>query len=170
MLAPAVFLPLAAVLSEDQLLSWGWRVPFLLSAVVVVVGLVIRLRLEETPEFRAEEPQDEVAKAPLGVLFRDHWPDVLRVFFAAFIAMVNTMFQVFALNFATSDDYGIGFSNTFMLWLAIVANIVAIATIPFWATALGPGRPQAGVRHRACSAAPCSSPPSWAPSPPAAAC
>ena len=65
--------------------------------------------------------------APLGVLFRDHWRGVLRVFFAAFIAMVNTMFQVFALNFATSDDYGIGISSTTMLWLAIVANLVAIA-------------------------------------------
>ena len=58
---------------------------------------------------------------------------MLRVFFAAFIAMVNTMFAVFALNFATSDDYGIGFDDTFMLWLAIVANLVAIAVIPFWA-------------------------------------
>ena len=58
---------------------------------------------------------------------------MLRVFFAAFIAMVNTMFQVFALNFATSDDFGIGISTTMMLWLAIVANVVAICTIPFWA-------------------------------------
>jgi MFS family permease len=132
-LAPAVFLPLAAVLSEDALLAWGWRIPFLLSAVVVLVGLYIRLRLDETPEFQAEAEQDEVSKAPLGVLFRDHWVNVLRVFFAAFIAMVNTMFAVFALNFATSDDFSIGFSNTFMLWLAIIANIVAIITIPFWA-------------------------------------
>ncbi len=132
-LAPAIFLPLAAVLPEDQLLSWGWRVPFLLSALVVGLGLVIRLKLDETPEFRAEEQDAEVSKAPLGVLFRDHWGNVLRVFFAAFIAMVNTMFQVFALNFATSDDFSVGFGNTFMLWLAIVANLVAIATIPFWA-------------------------------------
>jgi MFS family permease len=133
-LAPAVFLPLAAVLPEDQLLSWGWRVPFLLSALVVAVGLVIRLKLDETPEFKAESQHDEVSRAPLGVLFRDHWAGVLRVFFAAFIAMVNTMFQIFALNFATSDDFGIGFSDTFMLWLAIIANLVAICTIPFWAT------------------------------------
>jgi MFS family permease len=133
-LAPAVFLPLAAVLSDDQLRSWGWRIPFLLSAVVVVIGLVIRLKLEETPEFRAEEQADEVARAPLGVLFRDHWANVLRVFFAAFIAMVNTMFAVFALNFATSDDFGIGISSTTMLWLAIIANIVAIVSIPFWAS------------------------------------
>ena len=54
-LAPAVFLPLAAVLPEDQLLAWGWRIPFLLSAIVVFVGLYIRLKLDETPEFRAEE-------------------------------------------------------------------------------------------------------------------
>lgn len=132
-LAPAVFLPLAAVLPEDQLLSWGWRVPFLLSALVVVAGLIIRMRLDETPEFRAEEQRDEVSRAPLGVLFRDHWASVLRVFFAAFIAMVNTMFQVFALNFATSDDFGVGISSTTMLWLAIVANVLAIMTIPFWA-------------------------------------
>ena len=132
-LAPAVFLPLAAVLPEDALLSWGWRVPFLLSALVVVIGFAIRRTLDETPEFEAETEQSSVPRAPLGLLFRHHWRGVLRVFFAAFIAMVNTTFQVFALNFATSDDYGIGISSTTMLWLAIVANLVAIATIPFWA-------------------------------------
>src|SRR3954462_6714040 len=132
-LAPAVFLPLAAVLPEDQLLSWGWRVPFWVSALVVVVGLMIRTRLDETPAFESEAAHGAVPRAPLGELFAHHWSGVLRVFFAAFIAMVNTMFQVFALNFATSDDYGIGISSTTMLWLAIVANLVAIATIPFWA-------------------------------------
>ena len=132
-LAPAVFLPLAAVLSEDQLLTWGWRIPFWISALVVLVGYIIRRRLEETPEFEAEEAGSEVPRMPLKELFADHWPAVVRVFFAAFIATVNTMFAVFALNFATSDDYGIGFSNTFMLWLAIIANIVAICVIPFWA-------------------------------------
>ena len=136
-LAPAVFLPLAAVLPEDQLLAWGWRVPFWVSAVVVVIGFAIRRSLDETPEFEAEERSADVTTAashtPLAVLFRHHWRGVLRVFFAAFIAMVNTTFQVFALNFATSDDYGIGISSTTMLWLAIVANLVAIATIPFWA-------------------------------------
>ena len=50
-LAPAVFLPLAALLSEEQLLTWGWRIPFLLSAIVVVVGYIIRRRLDETPAF-----------------------------------------------------------------------------------------------------------------------
>ena len=132
-LAPLVFLPLAAVLPEEALLSWGWRVPFWISAFVVLVGFVIRRTLDETPEFRAESTTDDVPRAPLAVLFRDHWAGVLRVFFAAFIAMVNTTFQVFALNFATADEFGIGISTTTMLWLAVVANVVAIAVIPFWA-------------------------------------
>ena len=132
-LAPAVFLPLAAVLPDEQLLTWGWRVPFWLSAIVVLVGFLIRRTLDETPEFQAESVAGEVPRAPLGVLFADHWRGVLRVFLAAFIAMVNTTFQIFALNFATSDDFEIGFDDTFMLWLAIVANLVAIAVIPFWA-------------------------------------
>jgi MFS family permease len=132
-LAPAIFLPLAAALPEDQLLSWGWRVPFLLSAVVVLVGYLIRRTLHETPEFESEAESGEVPRAPLGELFADHWRGVLRVFLAAFIAMVNTTFQIFALNFATSDDFGIKISSTTMLWLAIVANLVAIACIPLWA-------------------------------------
>ncbi|GAB3083166.1 MFS transporter [Nocardioides zeae] len=129
-LAPAVFLPLAAILPEDQLLSWGWRIPFWLSALLLVAGYVIRRSLDETPEF---DDQPKAPRPPLNELFRDHWASVVRVFLAAFIAMVNTTFQVFALNFATSEDYGIELSSTAMLWLAIVANLVAICTIPLWA-------------------------------------
>ncbi|XVX20044.1 MFS transporter [Actinomycetota bacterium] len=132
-LAPAVFLPLEAFLSEEQMLSWGWRIPFWLSALMVVVGFIIRRRLHETPEFEAEEATDEPKPAPLAYLFRHHLTDVVRVFFAAFIAMVNTLFTVFALTFATGDAYGIGLSKTFMLWVSIVANLVAVAAIPIWA-------------------------------------
>ncbi|GAB3878537.1 MFS transporter [Terrabacter terrigena] len=131
-LAPAIFLPLAALLSEDQLLSWGWRIPFFLSAVVVVVGFVIRRTLDETPAFESEVESQAVPRTPLSVLLRDHWRAVLRVMFAAFVAMVNTLYTVFALAFATKDTYGVGFSSTFMLWVAIISNLVAIAVIPFW--------------------------------------
>ncbi|MFZ2530207.1 MAG: MFS transporter [Rhodococcus sp. (in: high G+C Gram-positive bacteria)] len=132
-LAPLVFLPIIAVLSDEQLHAWGWRIPFWISAVLLVVGFIIRRSLEETPEFRSEKNQDEVPPAPLTLLFRHHWRGVLRVFFASFIAMVNTVFQVFALNFATADEYGIGISSTTMLWLAIIANVIAVGTIPLWA-------------------------------------
>ncbi|GGF49860.1 MFS transporter [Marmoricola endophyticus] len=130
--APAIVLPLSTFLSEDQLLSWGWRVPFWLSAVVVVVGYLIRRSLDETPEFEAEEARGEKPSVPLKVLFRDHWRGVVRVFFAAFIASTGTLFSVFGLAFATSDEYGIGVSSTVMLWLAIVSNFIAIFTIPYF--------------------------------------
>ncbi len=132
-LAPAIFLPLESLLSTDQMRTWGWRIPFWLSALVVLVGYMIRRRLEETPAFEAEVGHKEVARTPLGFLFKHHWVDVVRVVFAAFIAMVNTLFTVFALTFATSDPYGLGVSKTFMLWVAIVANAVAILAIPYWA-------------------------------------
>ncbi|MEO7234757.1 MAG: MFS transporter, partial [Lapillicoccus sp.] len=74
-----------------------------------------------------------VPQSPLKYLFRYHWKGVVRVMFAAFIAMINTLYTVFALTFATSATYGNGFSSTFMLWIAIVANLIAIAIIPFWA-------------------------------------
>jgi MFS family permease len=132
-IAPLVFLPIAA-LPEPQLLTWGWRIPFLLSAIVVAVGYIIRRRLEETPLFEEEAAQGSVPKTPLAYLFKYHWRGVLRVMFAAFIAMINTLYTVFALTFATSATYGNGFSSTFMLWIAIVANLIAIAIIPFWAS------------------------------------
>ena len=132
-LAPAVFLPLAAVLSDDQLQTWGWRVPFLLSASSCSSASTSGSSSTRPPSSRPRSSRTRSPGHRSACCSATTGPNVLRVFFAAFIAMVNTMFQVFALNFATSDDFGIGFSNTFMLWLAIVANVVAICTIPFWA-------------------------------------
>ncbi|MGM1058266.1 MFS transporter [Saccharothrix sp. Mg75] len=128
-LATAIFLPVAA-LPEEQLLSWGWRVPFWLSAVVVVVGLWIRRSVDETPVFRREEVQGGTAKLPLAVLLRDHWADVLRVVFAAFVAVVSTIFGVWALSFAVNT---VGMGRSGMLWVAVLANVVALAAIPLWA-------------------------------------
>jgi MFS family permease len=128
-LATAVFLPVAT-LPEDQLLSWGWRIPFWLSALMVVVGYVIRRRLEETPIFRKEVATDQVASRPLVDLLREHWADVLRVMLAALIASVSTVFTVYALNYATDT---VGLDDTTMLWVGVLANVAALLTIPLWA-------------------------------------
>lgn len=124
-LATAIFLPVAA-LPKDQLLTWGWRVPFWCSAAVVVVGFVIRRKLDETPVFE----RTEVAKLPVAVLFREHWADVLRVVVAATIASVSTIFTVYALSYAVNT---IGLARTPMLWVGVLANIVALAAIPLLA-------------------------------------
>jgi MFS family permease len=124
-LATAIFLPVAA-LPQDQLLTWGWRIPFWCSAAVVVVGFVIRRKLDETPVFASTD----VAKLPVAVLFRNHWADVLRVIVAATIASVSTIFTVFALSYAVNT---IGLARTPMLWVGVLANVVALAAIPLLA-------------------------------------
>ncbi|MGV9289320.1 MFS transporter [Streptomyces sp. NPDC003719] len=131
LLATLVFLPVAA-LPEDQLLSWGWRVPFWLSLVVAAVGYLIRRNLDETPAFARQAATEGVARMPLAVLARDHWADVLRVVAGALIASVSTIFTVWALAYATSD--AVGMSRTAVLWVGALANVVALAAIPLWAT------------------------------------
>ncbi|MDA0637192.1 MFS transporter [Nonomuraea sp. MCN248] len=129
-LATVVFIPVAAM-PEEQLLSWGWRVPFWMSVVVAVVGWVIRRKLEETPAFEREVAEGTVPRMPLSVLFRDHWASVLRVVCAALIATVSTIFTVWALNYAVEN---VGLDRATMLWVSTVANASALLAIPLWAT------------------------------------
>jgi len=128
-IATAIWLPIGS-LPDHQLNTWGWRVPFLLSAIVTIAGLIIRRKLEETPVFRqtADEGTEEI---PLSELVRNHTPAVLRVMFAALASTVSTIFTVYALSFAVKT---VDLDKTTMLWVAIVANVVALAAIPAWAT------------------------------------
>ncbi|MBA8824038.1 MFS family permease [Saccharopolyspora lacisalsi] len=130
-IATAVFLPVAA-LPEEQLLTWGWRIPFWLSAVVVLVGFFIRRSLDETPVFQEEVSRTETTRnqLPMAVLFRDHWTAVLRIVVAAVIASVSTIFTVYALNYAVNT---VGLDRTFMLWVGVLANTAALVAIPLCA-------------------------------------
>ncbi|WP_445028182.1 MFS transporter [Streptomyces sp. SAS_270] len=131
LLATLVFLAVAQ-LPDDQLLSWGWRVPFWASIAVTVVGFVIRRTLQETPAFTQQAATEGVPRLPLATLMRDHWADVLRVVAGALIASVSTIFTVWALAYGTSDS--VGMSRSQMLWVGALANLVALAAIPLWAS------------------------------------
>jgi MFS family permease len=111
-------------------LTWGWRVPFWLSAIVVIVGLLIRRRLDESPTFD-KAAQDGVAKVPATALLREHPAAVIRVTLGALASTVSTIFAVYALSFAVETR---GLDKTTMLWVAIVTNVVALVAIPAWAT------------------------------------
>jgi MFS family permease len=128
-IATAVFLPIGT-LPDDQLLTWGWRIPFWLSAIVVFAGVMIRRRLEETPAFQAEVSEDAVPKIPLAVLWADYRADVIRVALAAMASTMSTIFAVYALNFAVETN---GLDRTTMLWVSIVTNVIALAALPAWA-------------------------------------
>src|SRR6218665_3008581 len=75
--ANGLFLSLAMLLSDEQFRDWGWRIPFLLSAVLVMVGLYVRLKLEETPVFANAVARHERVKVPLFELLSQHWAPML---------------------------------------------------------------------------------------------
>jgi MFS family permease len=125
-LATFVFLPISA-LPNQQLLAWGWRVPFLLSAVVVAIGFWIRRTLPETPVFEAEAKTHATPRVPIAELFQRHTADVVRVVFAALVSVVSTIFGVFVLSYAVNTMH---LPRTQMLVLLVCANIVALAAIP----------------------------------------
>ncbi|CAM3587998.1 MFS transporter [Kibdelosporangium persicum] len=129
-LATAVFLPVAA-LPEQALLSWGWRIPFWASFIVVVAGYVIRRKLDETPVFERKAATEGVARLPVAVLFRDHWRDVLRVVLASIIASVSTIFSVYALSYAVNT---VQLDRSAMLWVGVLANVAALVALPLCAT------------------------------------
>jgi MFS family permease len=128
-LATFVFIPVAA-LPDEQLYSWGWRIPFFLSAVVVAVGYWVRRTLPETPEFEKAERTHEVAKLPVAVLLRDHWPSVLRVIVCALVSGVSTIVATWSLAYATDT---VGLDKPTYLWVVVAANVVALGAIPLWA-------------------------------------
>jgi MFS family permease len=127
-LATLVFLPISA-LPEEQLLSWGWRIPFYLSAVVVVVGAWVRRTLPETPAFKEDAAHKE-DKLPLAVLLQEHKANLLRVIFAALVSVVSTIFSVFTLSYAVNTMH---IPRSTMLTVLVLANVVALGAIPAFA-------------------------------------
>ncbi len=126
-LASLVLIPFVSLPDEAEL-SWGWRVPFWLSAIVVVVAYFIRRRLHETPQFTDAKEAGTIAKWPLLPLLRYHWVDVLRVIVCASIAAVSTVFANLALAYGKK----VGLEADMTLWLVAVANAVALFTQPLF--------------------------------------
>lgn len=116
---------LFAAMPREQFHQWGWRIPFLVSVVLVAVGLFIRLRTDETPEFRALERQHDIAKAPLLNMFRDQWRSVLAVLGLVAAPFTATYaYQTYALAYLSARLDITGLIGTYAL---IVASVVAIA-------------------------------------------
>jgi MFS family permease len=126
-----VFLPLSAVMDPEAFQSWGWRIPFLLSVFVVIAGIIIRRKVDETPAFQEEAVHGEVPKAPIKQAVSESGPDMLRVFCMSLMNVVPTTVNTFGATFATNAAYGNGFTTTTYLWISVVGNIVAVVLIPF---------------------------------------
>lgn len=130
-LAAAVFLPLARFMPTESFNAWGWRVPFLLSALVILAGYIIRREVEETPAFAEEGAEGGIPRAPIPDAFRLSWDDMLRVVLMALMNVIPTVATVFGAAYATQPAYGIGFAKDVYLWIPVVGNIVAVLVIPY---------------------------------------
>jgi MFS family permease len=127
--ATLIFIPLAD-LPTEALMTWGWRIPFFLSVIVVGVGIWVRRAMPETPAFAEAAETREVAKLPIATLFREHGLDVARVVGCALVAVVSTITSVYALSYATGP---VGLDKATVLAVGVVANVVALGAIPLWA-------------------------------------
>jgi len=130
-LAAAVFLPLAHFMDKDAFNSWGWRIPFLLSFVVIVAGWIIRREVEETPAFADESQHRAVPKAPVVQAFRESWADMIRVALCSLMNVIPVVATIFGAAYAVQPGYGIGFEKDVYLWIPVVGNIVAVLVIPY---------------------------------------
>ncbi|MGO9420339.1 MFS transporter [Roseiarcus sp.] len=130
-LAAAVFLPLSYVLSQDAFMTWGWRVPFLLSVFVLVAGYIIRREVHETPAFEEEKAQHVVPRTPVMEALANHWPDILRVVCMALMNVIPVVATIFGAAYAVQPGYGVGMDKSVYLWIPVIGNIVAVVVIPF---------------------------------------
>jgi metabolite-proton symporter len=102
-LANGVFLILASTMDPAVFAEWGWRVPFLASAVLVIIGLYVRLKLIETPAFQKVVEQGAVAKLPLAQVFRSSWrPLILGTFIMLATYVLFYLMTTFTLTYGTT--------------------------------------------------------------------
>jgi MFS family permease len=130
-MAAAVFLPLARFMDPVAFMSWGWRVPFLLSVVVLIAGVIIRREVHETPAFEKEVADKQVAKTPVMDALKYCWPDMLRVVGMALMNVIPVVATIFGAAYATNPGYGVKFAPDVYLWIPVVGNIVAVLLIPY---------------------------------------
>ena len=124
-----VFLLMSNNLTEAQLFSWGWRVPFLASAVLVLVGLYVRLQLVETPAFKRSLELGERVRVPFLVVFAKFPRElVLGTLGATTTFVVFYLMTVFALGWATG---ALGFGRQQFLVLQMAGVLFFGLTIPF---------------------------------------
>lgn len=125
-------LALFNTVSGDSFLSWGWRVPFLLSLVLVAIGLYIRLRILETPLFAKVVQEHRVERAPIASVIRRHPKEIVL---SALLRMSEQapfyVITAFVLSYVTLPQHG-GFSNNFALIGTLVAAFVELLVLPYF--------------------------------------
>ncbi|MCG3088014.1 MFS transporter [Sporosarcina cyprini] len=121
-------LSIMTLLPEEAFMSWGWRVPFLLSSLLVLFGLWIRKGIEETPSFREVKAKGSIPKVPVVDTFKYHWREVLIAIGAKVVETAPFyIFGTFVVSYATQH---VGHSSNEVLMAVMVATIITTILIP----------------------------------------
>ncbi|WP_342540317.1 MFS transporter [Heyndrickxia sp. FSL K6-6286] len=129
MLLGTLALSIMTLLPENSFMTWGWRVPFLLSALLVFFGLWIRKGIDETPSFRKAQEKGEIAKIPFIETIRTHWKEVLIAVGAKVVETAPFyIFGTFIVSYATTQ---LGYSRTVTLNAVTLATIITTILIPY---------------------------------------
>ncbi len=128
LLSTIVFTSLSSNLTETEFLSWGWRVPFLLSFVLIGVGLFVRLRILETPAFTKLKETQAEARSPIVEVMRAHRRNVLLAIGMRFAE--NGTFYIFTVFVLSYGESQLNLPRNTMLFGVIMASIIGLFTIP----------------------------------------
>src|SRR6185312_10341031 len=123
---------LSATLSTDAFNSWGWRIPFLASLVLVAVGLAIRLKILETPMFSKMVIEQKVVRTPVAEVIRQHWREILLTAGTRFseqmpFYLFTTFVLIYVVNIPSHE-----FSKTFVLYAVLAGAVCGLAAIPYF--------------------------------------
>lgn len=128
MLLGTVALSIMTMLPENAFITWGWRIPFIFSALLVFFGLWIRKGIDETPSFKKVKESGEVPKLPIVETLKNYWREVLIAVGAKVVETAPFyIFSTFVVSYATSN---LGFSRTATLTAVMIATIITTILIP----------------------------------------
>jgi MHS family shikimate/dehydroshikimate transporter-like MFS transporter len=129
-ISTAIIWIMSSSLSDAAFESWGWRVPFFASGLLVAVGLYIRLKIEETPVFTELQQKQQKEKAPAVQVFKEHPKNLLRAIGMRFSENITFyMLITFSLTYAEDD---LGISRNTMLAAIVISATISCLVIPYW--------------------------------------
>jgi MFS family permease len=116
------------ITTDEQFMTWGWRIPFLLSVVLIALALWVRSGIEETPDFQQQKESGNLAKVPIVETFRNDWRNVLR---AIGLKLGDGFFNIFAMSYVlVFSTVFLGYSRDTALTALTIGCATMLVTIP----------------------------------------
>ncbi|WAL68740.1 MFS transporter [Amycolatopsis cynarae] len=129
-----IFVAASGLMPNDAFLSWGWRIPFLVSVVMFAVVVYIQAKVEDTPEFRelqreASRSESRVVRAPLAQVVRDKWGTILLG--CGLLSATNSLFYVSISGLLSYGTGSLGLNRNSLLAVVLISSVAMLVTIPW---------------------------------------